>query len=107
MRTHGYHTVYVQAGSNRFAGTEGFLRAHGFDEIIGAAQLEPMFAGREMSHWGVHDDALVEFSEKKIRELEAQRDKGGLPFFIMVQTIDMHAPGHPPRLVRCPTSCAR
>jgi phosphoglycerol transferase MdoB-like AlkP superfamily enzyme len=96
LRAHGYHTVYIQAGSNQFAGTDGFLRAHGFDEIIGAAQLEPLFAGRELSNWGVHDDALVEYSEQKIRQLEAQRARGGPPFFVMVQTIDTHAPGHAP-----------
>jgi arylsulfatase A-like enzyme len=96
LRAHGYRTVYIQAGSNRFAGTEGFLKAHGFDETIGAQQLEPMYPERERSHWGVHDDTLVEFAENKIRELEAQRAQGGPPFFVMVQTIDMHAPGQPP-----------
>jgi arylsulfatase A-like enzyme len=100
LRDAGYHTVYIQAGSNRFAGTQGFLAAHGFEDIYGADQLEPIFAGRDLSIWGVHDDALIEFAEGKIRQLEAERDAGGRPFFVMVQTLDMHAPGHPP--ANCP-----
>jgi phosphoglycerol transferase MdoB-like AlkP superfamily enzyme len=96
LRDAGYHTVYIQAGSNRFAGTDGFLRAHGFEDIYGADQLEPIFAGRDLSIWGVHDDALIEFAEGKIKALEAERAAGGRPFFVMVQTLDMHAPGHPP-----------
>jgi phosphoglycerol transferase MdoB-like AlkP superfamily enzyme len=100
LRDAGYRTVYIQAGSNHFANTGGFLAAHGFEEIIGADQLEPLFAGRDLSIWGVHDDALIEFAEAKIEQLEAERAAGGRPFFVMVQTLDMHAPGHPP--ANCP-----
>jgi hypothetical protein len=96
LREHGYRTVYIQGGSNRFAGTEGFLRAHGFDETYGFAELEKLHPERDNSLWGVHDDVLVWFAERKIRELEARRAEDGRPFFVMVQTLDMHAPGHSP-----------
>jgi phosphoglycerol transferase MdoB-like AlkP superfamily enzyme len=96
LRERGYRTVYIQGGSNRFAGTEGFLRAHGFDEIYGRVELEKLHPERDNSLWGVHDDVLVQFTEQKIRELEAQRAQDGRPFFVMTQTIDMHSPGHSP-----------
>jgi arylsulfatase A-like enzyme len=100
LKERGYRTTYIQGGSNTFANTGNFLRQHGFTEIFGMDEIKARYPDRGDSKWGIHDDALVEFSETKMSELEASRVKDGRPFFLMIQTIDMHSPGHPPS--NCP-----
>ena len=108
LRERGYRTVYIQGGSNRFAGTEGFLRAHGFERDLRPHQLEKLHPERDNSLWGVHDDVLVQFTEHKIRELEAQRAQDGRAV-LRDDADDRHALARPSPVVvrRCPPRCAR
>jgi arylsulfatase A-like enzyme len=96
LRARGFRTVYIQSGDNQFAGTAGFLRAHGFEELYGKPELSARFPNAQSGRWGLHDDVLIQFAEEKIRALEQERAAGGRPFFVMVQTIDSHYPGHAP-----------
>jgi arylsulfatase A-like enzyme len=96
LRSHGYRTVYIQSGDSSFAGTRGFLRAHGFDEIYDRAEVHMRYPAAQEGRWGYHDDVLLQFTQQKIAELERARAAGGPPFFVMVQTIDTHWPGHAP-----------
>jgi arylsulfatase A-like enzyme len=96
LKVRGYRTAYIQAGNNRFAGTEGFLRVHGFSETYDQDDIKERFPGADESSWGAHDDALSEYSRIKLDQFYTARDRDGRPFFLMVQTMDMHLPGHAP-----------
>jgi arylsulfatase A-like enzyme len=107
LKERGYRTVYIQAGNNGFAGTDGFLRAHGFYERFDDDNIRRVFPGRHESVWGVHDDALAEFAQIKLAKLGKARARDRRPFFLLAQTMDMHAPGHPNPLCSVPESLFR
>lgn len=93
LRNHGYRTVFVQGARKRTTSKEYFLRTHGFDEVYGRGDLEPLYAGHPMGPWGPHDDDLVDYVEKTVTRLEAQRAVDGRPFLLVMLTLDTHEPG--------------
>ncbi|HEX2677000.1 MAG TPA: LTA synthase family protein, partial [Polyangiales bacterium] len=107
LRDAGYHTVYVQAANNEFADTEGFLKAHGFERTLSKPELHAAMPKAELTRWGVHDDAMVAYAKRQIAQLEAQRKLDGKPFFLMVQTIDMHDPGYWSPACKVPASVTK
>jgi arylsulfatase A-like enzyme len=104
LRSLGYRTVFIQGGKKEFAGKSDFLLTHGFDEMHGQPELAARFPGRDISTWGAHDDALVEYAEEQVRRLEALRAKDGRPYFLMMLTLDTHSPGLPPPECAMPES---
>jgi arylsulfatase A-like enzyme len=92
----GYRTVFIQGGRKEFAGKQDFLVGHGFEEMHGLPELQARFPERHVSRWGMHDNSLIEYTEEQIARLEAQRERDGRPFFVMMLTLDTHSPGLPP-----------
>lgn len=91
----GYQQVFMGGASTEFAGKGSFLAAHGYDEILGRAQLRGKLVDSDyLSGWGLYDDNLFELAEDKFREL-AQNDR---PFNLTLLTLDTHHPtGNPSR----------
>ena len=56
----------------------------GKDEI----QEELINENFEISHWGIHDNHVLDFAEKKVNQLEDV----GKPYAIWINTLDNHAP---------------
>ena len=107
LRARGYRTVFLQGGTKAFATKGDFLLAHGFEEVHGKAELRKRFPKRVPSRWGMHDDALVDYTREQVQRLEALREKDGRPYFIMMLTLDTHAPGLPSPGCRAPPSVRR
>lgn len=88
----GYHLSYMGGASLNFSYKGGFYSDHGFDEIMGGAELDA-YAGRELpkSKWGVYDDDLYSLAYKKWDEV-SELDK---PYGFFMLTLDTHSPlGH-------------
>ncbi len=88
----GYHLSYMGGASLNFSYKGGFYDDHGFDEIMGGAELDA-YAGRELpkSKWGVFDDDLYTLTYKKWDEISSRNEPYG--FFML--TLDTHSPlGH-------------
>lgn len=90
LHTHGYRNVFVGGSSLDFAGKGKFLRAHGYDEVIGKNELAE--TGKYIFHnWGLHDDALFELLKNKVDILESEYK----PYNLTTLTLDTHHPkGH-------------
>lgn len=98
LSAYGYRTVFMGGAANEFSGKGNFLRAHGFDEVLGREELMPRVADSHYRHsWGLYDDSLLQLAETKLDELEAADE----PFLLTLLTLDMHHPyGHPSRSCR-------
>ena len=88
----GYALHYMGGAETAFAGTEKFLRSHGFTSITGRKQLEPLLEDPDyVSGWGVYDDFLMEKMLERYDALSAS----GTPFALVALTMDTHHPrGH-------------
>jgi len=96
LRQNGYRTVFVQGGAKDFSNKGAFLRAHGFEEVHGLAEVSARFRDRRRSPWGVHDQMLVRYVREQIRRLEELRAQDGRPYFLAMLTLDTHSPGQLP-----------
>ncbi len=96
----GYQTLFMGGADNAFAGKGNFLKAHGFDRVMGREEITALAPTRyELSPWGVHDDDLFGLALQEIEGLEAS-DK---PYFLSLLTLDTHHPeGYPSS--RCPAT---
>lgn len=102
LRQAGYRTVFVQTTALEAMGIEAFLRTHGFDEVIGRPQVRAKHPGRAEGPFGPHDDTLVDVGIEVVRKLEAERQKDGRPFLLVLLTIDTHEPGMAPAACQLP-----
>lgn len=93
LRQRGYRTVFVQSTSKDVMGLEHFLRTHGIDEVHARQDFDRRFPGRSDGPWGMHDDALVEYTRVEIERLERLQREDGRPFLLVHMTVDSHDPG--------------
>lgn len=90
----GYRNVFLGGADSNFAAKGRFLRQHGFHEVRDrdhylATGIDPA----HFSHWGLHDDVLLEDAFDTFMELSAT----GQPFLLSALTMDTHHPaGHLP-----------
>lgn len=94
LQKNGYETVFMKGADINFARTGLFMRAHGFNEAMGSAELEKKFGlplkNNKGGFGGYNDAALYEMVKKEIFEL-SQNTK---PFFLSFITLDTHAPDY-------------
>lgn len=89
LSAHGYRTVFMGGAPLAFAGKGKFLAAHGFQERYGADDFLPLLKDPDYrSGWGIHDDTLLDFAQRKLDELSG-RDT---PFALALLTLDTHHP---------------
>ncbi len=88
----GYDLTYMGGASLDFAGKGAFFKSHGYQTVVGLAELQPGLSDPDyLAEWGLQDDTVFALAEARISEL-AQGDK---PFALSVLTLDTHHPnGH-------------
>lgn len=93
LKNHGYRLTYMSGADLSFAGTERFLKEHGYNDVIELRTLQ--IEDREyLNVWGLYDDTLFELVENKLDELISDNE----PFVLSIATIGGHSPdGHPTR----------
>lgn len=92
LSARGYHMAFVGGATLRFAGKGKFLRTHGFHDVQGREQLQPLVGDTKYrSAWGLYDDSLLDIAYDKFVALSSRAENFGL--FLL--TLDTHAPdGH-------------
>lgn len=93
LRQRGYRTVFVGAFVKTVTSMEYLARTHGFDEFHGLAEHRKRFPGRAEGRWGMHDDALVDYTLEQLDRLKRQRAEDDRPFLLVMLTLDGHEPG--------------
>ncbi len=89
LSDHGFHNVFMEGGSETFAGKGKFLRGHHYDEIYGKDEwLRAGVSPDEMNGWGLFDDDLFAAAKRKLRDLE----HGTAHFNLTLLTVDTHEP---------------
>lgn len=87
LKAAGYVNVFYGGADENFAGKGKFLRAHGYDVVLGrdgwVNRGEKDFGG-----WGLYDDRLLEQAKWMIDDLQSK----GKPFNMTVLTVDTHHP---------------
>ncbi|WP_089677312.1 sulfatase-like hydrolase/transferase [Halomonas shengliensis] len=94
LAAQGYRLSFLGGASTDFAGKGIFYRDHGFDRILGRAELEPRLEDPEyLNDWGLFDDSLYDFTVEEIRRLE---EEGEEPWGVVNLSLTGHAPnGYP------------
>jgi len=94
LQQNGYQTVFMKSADINFSRTGLFLKTHGFQEALGAHELDKQFQfplkQNRGAFGGYHDKALYEMIKEKITEL-SHRNK---PFFFSFLTLDTHTPDY-------------
>lgn len=84
----GYKTVFIYSGFEGLMNRGNYLKGQGFDEFIGAHQLQRLFPTMQTSVWGGEDRYVFETAANI---LEAHKT-GEKPLFIVNLTIVNHPP---------------
>jgi phosphoglycerol transferase len=89
LSEHGFRNVFMEGGSEAFAGKGKFLRGHHYDEIYGKEDwLRDGVSEDDMNGWGLFDDDLFAAAKRKLRTLE----DGKAHFNLTLLTVDTHEP---------------
>lgn len=83
----GYQSVYLDNTAIDYEQHGAFLRAHGFDFVIGREEIENVISQEEMG-WGGHDEFLFSYF---LQWLE-KKDPKGNPLFCTLFTLSNHHP---------------
>ena len=86
----GYRQTYLGGAESRFAGKGAFLKAHGYDEVLGWEHWKSQGLRQRENSWGLSDVDLLEQATRKLEEFQAADD----PFHISLLTIGTHLPGY-------------
>ena len=94
LRQNGYETVFIKGADIDFARTGLFMKTHGFDEVMGALELNKKFeyplAENKGGFGGYYDAALYKMIKDELNVLSS-REK---PFLLSFITLDTHAPDY-------------
>ncbi len=77
----GYATAFVYGGSLGWRQMDTFLRAQGFDTVLG----EGAMPAAQKNQWGVYDEYLFDAAYREL-------NSGGAPKFVMIMTTTNHPP---------------
>ncbi len=90
LKHNGYKNIFINGPDLAFSGMGNFLKTHGYDEMYGRQEWYNLNKTREdMNDWGLYDDLLFIEAEKKLDELESNKNS---PFNLTLLTIDTHGP---------------
>jgi hypothetical protein len=85
----GYQQTYLGGSDTIFAGKGRFLRAHGYDKVMGSAEWAKRGINPPVGYWGVSDSDLFDQSFAELDRLK----RSGHPFNLTLLTIGSHLPG--------------
>ncbi len=89
LKQRGYYLAYLGGASLDFAGKGKFYRSHGFDQVQGREELQPLLTIPEYkTSWGLYDDTLFTIGLTKFVELSRKKQ----PFGLFMLTLDTHPP---------------
>jgi len=94
LQQNGYETVFIKGADINFARTGLFMRAHGFGEVMGAAELNKKYAyplKENKGGFGGYNDATL---YKMVKEELSRLGQNSKPFFLSFLTLDTHAPDY-------------
>ena len=62
----------IQGSSPEYAGNGNFYKIHNVKKIIGLNEISNYFSEKsiELSHWGIHDHAVLDYATNQIKNLE-------------------------------------
>lgn len=86
LKKAGYTNNYFLASHLDFEKQRGCLAAHGFDNLVGKAEILKSNPSAKSTSWGVHDEHLMNYA---IDHLDQNRDE---PQFLSLFTISNHHP---------------
>ncbi|MDR1008899.1 MAG: LTA synthase family protein [Rickettsiales bacterium] len=92
LKAQGYDTAYFAAGRASFGGIEYFMSGHGVEKILDGKHFRDKYGEKKLgpkSWGGVNDEKLFEFIKVELAQIKSQNR----PYFAVVSTMDMHAPG--------------
>jgi hypothetical protein len=87
----GYVQTYLGGSDTVFAGKGRFLRAHGYDKVMGSIEWARTGIYPPAGYWGVSDSDLFDQSFVELGRLK----QSGHPFNLTLLTIGSHLPGFP------------
>ncbi len=94
LQQNGYKTVFMKGADIDFSRTRLFMETHGFEDVMGKAELAKKFGfdlkENEGAFGGYRDSTLYETVKKELAELSTQKK----PFFLSFLTLDMHTPDY-------------
>jgi phosphoglycerol transferase len=91
LKSFGYELYFIGGASLNFSDKGQFLRAKGFDTLIGRDELPKILQvepPNRKEYWGYRDDQIFPVFEQDI--LKAH--KKGKPFYYVALTLDTHGP---------------
>ena len=85
-----YDQYLIQGSSLKFGGNGNFYRLHKISNQFGKEEIidNSNSISFEYSHWGIHDNHVLDFATDKIKFLEIKKQ----PYSIWINTLDNHAP---------------
>ncbi|RKS85899.1 phosphoglycerol transferase MdoB-like AlkP superfamily enzyme [Orbus hercynius] len=92
FKDNGYKIIYITAGNGAWRNLNQFLPKLGVDEFIEQNTLQHEFPDAELSTWGVPDEYMFKYAEKRL----AQAEKNGEHVMIMMMSVTNHPPYHLP-----------
>lgn len=89
FRDEGYRLTFMGGADTRFGGKDIFLHDHGYDEVLGRAELEPTLPDPSyLNWWGIYDDTLLDRAFSRFNSLSSTKK----PFVLTLLTVDTHPP---------------
>ncbi len=86
LRQKGYRTDFLYGGDLNFDQLDNALRAFGFEETVGKADLAALGGYKRGKHaWGYDDEHIFDLALKRM-------DRSRQPFFMTVYTLNTHHP---------------
>lgn len=93
FKNKGYKIIYITAGNGAWRNLNQFLMHLGVDEFIEQNTLLNEYPEAELSTWGVPDEYMFKFAEKRLSEAKAKNEH----VFIMMMSITNHPPYQLPK----------
>ena len=87
-----YSISFVRAGDMDFAGNRQFHLSHGYDTIIGAAEIAKAEPRATTNDWGVDDEWLFAAARRRLDTLADERKRTGRPFYLSIEPLGAHPP---------------
>lgn len=86
LRDEGYETAYLHNGALKFENQRDYFKRHGYDHVMGKAEIQTLCPGAPETSWGVHDEYMMRYGMKFLNE---RKNK---PLFMTLFTISTHHP---------------
>ena len=89
LSKYGYKNVFMRGAAMEFAGTDNFLKSHGYTELYGREHwIKKGYQKQHFNNWGLYDDDLFYEARLKLGSLMQENQR----FNLTLLTVDMHPP---------------